>query len=67
MATTTVNNYIENVRTYFSNFEFSSLGIPGLVLLILAMLVIPYLHYYWIFYLHLIYWWGCGDNDCNRN
>ena len=41
MATTTVNNYIENVRTYFSNFEFSSLGIPGLVLLILAMLVIP--------------------------
>ena len=22
MATTTVNNYIENVRTYFSNFEF---------------------------------------------
>ena len=41
MATTAVNNYIENVRTYFSNFEFSSLGIPGLVLLILAMLVIP--------------------------
>ena len=41
MATTTVNNYIENVRTYFSNFELSSLGIPGLVLLILAMLVIP--------------------------
>ena len=41
MATTTVNNYIENVRTYFSNFQFSSLGIPGLVLLILAMLVIP--------------------------
>ena len=41
MATTTVNNYIENVRTYFSNFKFSSLGIPGLVLLILAMLVIP--------------------------
>ena len=41
MATTVVNNYIENVRTYFSNFEVSSLGIPGLVLLILAMLVIP--------------------------
>ena len=41
MATTTVNNYIENVRTYFSNFQFSSLGIPGLALLILAMLVIP--------------------------
>ncbi|GIR50067.1 MAG: hypothetical protein CM15mP58_21640 [Burkholderiaceae bacterium] len=41
MATTTVNNYIENVRTYFSNFDLSSLGIPFLVLLILAMLVIP--------------------------
>ena len=41
MATTTVNNYIQNVKTYFSNFELSSLGIPGLVLLILAMLVIP--------------------------
>ena len=41
MATSTVNNYLENVKTYFSNFELSSLGIPGLVLLILAMLVIP--------------------------
>ena len=41
MATSTVNNYLQNVKTYFSNFELSSLGIPGLVLLILAMLVIP--------------------------
>ena len=41
MASTTVNNYLDNVKEYFSKFEPSSLGIPSLVLLILAMLVIP--------------------------
>ena len=41
MASTTVNNYLDNVKEYFSKFELSSLGIPSLVLLILAMLVIP--------------------------
>ena len=41
MASTTVNNFLDNVKEYFSKFELSSLGIPSLVLLILAMLVIP--------------------------